>query len=399
MLDRPDFAALVAGQTAVLEMINSGADRLPVLNQLLRNAQHTLGAAGMSFAEHGAAGGRIVAATGAAQWALGRVIDDRSGDLPPGERTLDIRIDSLSGELADQFGGQGVVRMLVAPAAIDGTVIGVLHAHYPVTAPAAGSEHHLVMAYLAAFVAGWYGGRCEPRLIPPQPYPPGRYRHESDHDLFVAVASHELRTPVTVIKGYAETLHEHWDSLSETDRRQAARVIAQRATDLARLVERLLSTANELGPTGAPPAPFDLVEALQSAVAELPDHLRERVVLELPAELPKVVGDRPSVPTVLTELVTNAAKYSDGPVELTATVDGNEVVFRVSDRGVGIRPEDVERAFDRFWQGESSDQRRNPGVGLGLYLVRKIIERQNGAVSLRPRERGGTVAEVRLTRG
>ena len=73
--------------------------------------------------------------------------------------------------------------------------------------------------------------------------------------------------------------------------------------------------------------------------------------------------------------------------------------FRVSDRGIGIRPEHVERAFERFWQGESGDRRRYRGVGLGLYLVRRIVERQNGWVSLRPRDGGGTVAEVRLPRG
>ncbi|HEV7708480.1 MAG TPA: ATP-binding protein, partial [Asanoa sp.] len=68
-------------------------------------------------------------------------------------------------------------------------------------------------------------------------------------------------------------------------------------------------------------------------------------------------------------------------------------------RGIGVRPEHVERAFDRFWQAESGDRRRYPGAGLGLYLVRRVIERQNGWVSLRPRDGGGTVAEVRLPRG
>ncbi len=104
--------------------------------------------------------------------------------------------------------------------------------------------------------------------------------------------------------------------------------------------------------------------------------------------------------TVLTELVTNAAKYSPDQVdiEVTAGADTRTVWFRVADRGAGIRPEHVERAFERFWQFDRSDQRRSGGVGLGLYLVRQIVERQNGWVSLRPRDGGGTVAEVRLPR-
>ena len=86
-------------------------------------------------------------------------------------------------------------------------------------------------------------------------------------------------------------------------------------------------------------------------------------------------------------------------MELAADADDRTVAFRVSDQGIGIAPDQVERAFDRFWQGESGDRRRYPGAGLGLYLVRRIVERQNGWVSLRPRPGGGTVAEVRLPRG
>jgi signal transduction histidine kinase len=86
-------------------------------------------------------------------------------------------------------------------------------------------------------------------------------------------------------------------------------------------------------------------------------------------------------------------------VELTAESDQQTVTFRVADRGVGVKPEHVERAFERYWQGDSGDRQLHPGAGLGLYLVRRIVERQHGWVSLRPRGGGGTVAEVRLPRG
>ncbi|MFV2017407.1 ATP-binding protein [Micromonospora sp. LOL_023] len=229
-----------------------------------------------------------------------------------------------------------------------------------------------------------------------------QHRRDHDVDLFIAVTSHELRTPVTVIKGYAETLGDHWDSLSDQERREAARVLGQRATELARLVDRLLAAANDAGPVaGGRLATFDLAETLRAAVDTLPAELRRRLTVDLPPELPKAFGDRSSLATVLTELATNADKYSPGstPVELTATADERTVVFRISDRGIGVHPEHVERAFDRFWQGESGDQRRYPGAGLGLYLVRQIVERQHGWVSLRPRDGGGTVAQVRLPRG
>ncbi len=226
-------------------------------------------------------------------------------------------------------------------------------------------------------------------------------RHE-DRDLFVAVTSHELRTPVTVIKGYADTLTNHWESLGEDGRQEAVRVIGARAGELARLVDRLLSATSDDGEVGAhPPGPFDLVEGLRTAAGQLPVDLRRRLVLDrLPAELPKAFGDRESLATILTELATNADRYSapDTEVEVTTEADEATVTFRVADRGIGVKPEHVERAFERYWQGDSHDRGRSPGAGLGLYLVRRIVERQHGWVSLRPREGGGTVAEVRLPR-
>lgn len=219
----------------------------------------------------------------------------------------------------------------------------------------------------------------------------------TDRDLFIAVTSHELRTPVTVIKGFADTLVEHWDALDPAGRRAAVQVIRQRADELAQLVDRLLATAAQ--PPGAPVhAPFDLVKALREAADGLAAPLRERLRLLLPAELPTAYGDRASLATVLTELVTNAAKYSTARVELHAGVALDEVMFQVADRGIGIAPEHVEQAFGRYWQADPGDRREHPGAGLGLYLVRQLVERQHGRVSLHPREKGGTVAEVRLPR-
>jgi signal transduction histidine kinase len=486
MPDRPDYPALIAGHTVVIDMINSGDAGLPVLSHLLRVAQRTVGAAGMAFVEYGPARGRIIAASGSAEWALGRpapVGDSATERLRTGPRVQDMRVDALSWELARQPDGPDLRRMIVARAEIGGLMIGSLHALYPDGDNQCGPEHRTVLAYLASCAAHMYGdqaglpvhgdgpvvaaladglaitdragfvrlwnpaaeqvvGRSAAEMLNqplPFPLPPpgqvldhqlpdGRWltitsgelpgtiasrvvtfrdvtdqlRQDHDTDLFVAVTSHELRTPVTVIKGYADTLTDHWESLPEPDRRQASRVIGQRAGELARLVDRLLSAANDAGPIGgAPPMPFDLVDALRASAADLPAHLRRRLVLALPTDLPKALGDRASLATVLTELATNADKYSppDSPVELRAEADRRTVAFRVSDRGVGVRPEHVERAFDRFWQGESGDRRRYPGAGLGLYLVRRIVERQNGWVSLRPRPGGGTVAEVRLPRG
>ncbi|MEU3456655.1 PAS domain-containing sensor histidine kinase [Micromonospora sp. NPDC006766] len=483
MPERTDYRALIAGHTGVIAMINSGGSGLPVLTRLLRVLEPAVGAAGLVFVEFAPAGGRVIVATGSAEFVLGRPLppnDPTTDCLLSGPAVREIRVDAVPGALTEELAGRGLRRMIMARAEIGGLTVGSLHALYPDGEPPDDSQQ-AVIAYVAACIAHMYGdqtglpvhgdgpvvaaltdglavvdrrhhvrlwnpaaaqvagrpaaealNRPFPLPLPPSGQgldhrlPDGRWlritsaelpgpnalrvvtfrditdqqRRDHDRDLFVAVTSHELRTPVTVIKGYADTLTDHWESLSDDDRRHAARIIGQRANELARLVDRLLTAATET-PRGEPAAPFDLADALRAAALDLPADVRHRIVLDLPANLPKALGDRHGLATVLTELSTNAGKYSlpDTPIEVTAEANERTVSFRIADRGIGIRPEHVERAFDRFWQGESGDRRRYPGAGLGLYLVRQIVEQQNGWVSLRPRVGGGTVAEVRLPRG
>src|SRR5205814_5446474 len=289
-----------------------------------------------------------------------------------------------------------------AAAMVVGRSAGAALGHpLPVPLPAVGQviEHRLPdgrwLQVLATELPGGYGRVVTLRDITEA------HRREQARELFVAVTSHELRTPVTVIKGYADTLVDHWDELDEPSRRDSAERLGQRAGELARLVERLLSAVGDGSGLASPvPLPFDLGEAVRSAVTNLPTETRRRVRVELLEALPKALGERASLATVLAELITNATKYSpsEASVEVSGVVDVGTVGFRVGDHGIGVRPEHVERAFERFWRAESGTERRYGGVGLGLYLVRRICERRNGWVSLRPRDWGGTVAEVRLPR-
>jgi signal transduction histidine kinase len=402
MPERPDYAALTRGQIAVLDRINAGEAGLPVLNQIVRLAQDVLGGRGAGFAEYSPGHGRIIAATGACARALGRRVDRQDTRLQNG-RTMVMPLDSLNDEFASQIEGGDLHRMLGARSEAGGSVVGSLHVYYGGDDGDPGPEHHAVLELLAAYVGRLYNARAGLPVHGDAVDATEQARRQENRDLWVAVTSHELRTPVTVIKGYADTLTNHWNSLGESGRQEAVRVIGARAGELARLVDRLLSATSEDGEVGgSPPGPFDLVESLRQAVEELPADLRRRLVLKnLPAELPKAYGDRDSLATILTELATNAEKYSspDTCVELDAEADEQTVTFRVSDRGAGVKPEHVERAFERYWQGESGDRRHHPGAGLGLYLVRRIVERQHGWVSLRARDGGGTIAEVRLPRG
>ncbi len=411
MPERPDYPALTRGVIAVLDRINAGDAGLSVLTQVVQLAQDSLGGRGAGFAEYSPGHGRIIAATGVCLPAVGRRVDrdfsapgrvTRDPDNPlPDDRNLLVPLDSLNDEFARLIVGGDRRRMLGARCETGGAVAGSLHVYFGADDPPPGPESYTALEMLAALVGRTYGYRSGLPAHGEETSDPAR--RSEDRDLWVAVTSHELRTPVTVIKGYADTLTNHWDSLGESGRQEAVRVIGARAGELARLVDRLLSAASDDGEVGGFSAgAFDLTDALRAAVEELPADLRPRLsARELPTDLPKAYGDRDSIATILTELATNAEKYSppDTAVELSAEADAHTVLFRVSDRGAGIRPEHVERAFEPYWQGESGDRRHNPGAGLGLYLVRRIVERQKGWVSLRPRDGGGTVAEVRLPRG
>jgi signal transduction histidine kinase len=364
MPERPDYAILTRGQIAILDRMNAGEAGLPVVQRIVRLAQDALGGRGAGFAEYAPGHGRIIAATGVCAPAIGRRVDREDARLRGG-RTLLVPLNSLNDEFAKQIEGGDLHRMLGARCEVGDTIVGSLHVYFGEDDGEPGPEHHAVLELLASYVGRLYAVQLG---LPVH----GDARRQEDRDLWVAVTSHELRTPVTVIKGYADTLTNHWDSLGERGRQEAVRVVGARAGELARLVDRLLSAASEDGEIGGAPAgPFDLPETLRAAVD-----------------------------TIVTELATNAEKNSppDTDIELCAGVDEETLRFRVSDRGAGIRPEHVERAFERYWQAGSGVSHGHPGAGLGLYLVRRLVERQQGWVSLRPREGGGTTAEVRLPR-
>lgn len=211
---------------------------------------------------------------------------------------------------------------------------------------------------------------------------------EEAKDLFLATTSHELRTPITVVQGFASTLVNRWDEMADDDRRAAVATIAERAQSLARLVEHLLlgsrAGADELPVTIES---FDLRRVLEGVVAGFrslsPPH---RVELEIAPGLPACRGDAMATDIILGQLLENAFKYSPdgGTVSVSAHCEGSDIVVSVVDEGIGIPLGDHERIFERFVQGDSGDRRRFGGIGLGLYIVKRLTEAQGGTISAHP---------------
>ena len=218
---------------------------------------------------------------------------------------------------------------------------------------------------------------------------------EEAKDLFLATTSHELRTPITVVQGFASTLASRWDQLPDTERRAAVRIIAERAGSLGRLVEQLL-LGSRAGADQLPVSngPFDLAAVLHGAAAAFrPLSDKHAVVADIPAGLPRASGDTMATDIIVGQLLENAFKYSPdgGTVRVRAQVTGEWIEVTVEDEGIGIADGDHERIFDRFFQGEAGDRRRFGGVGIGLFIVRRLAEAQHGEVTATSRPAGGTV--------
>jgi len=223
---------------------------------------------------------------------------------------------------------------------------------------------------------------------------------EEAKDLFLATTSHELRTPITVVQGFASTLASRWDQLADEDRRSAVRTIAERAGSLGRLVEQLL-LGSRAGADQLPISngPFDLAAVLRGAANSFrPLSDKHTVVADIPDDLPTAFGDTMATDIIIGQLMENAFKYSPdgGTVQLKARAVGSWIEITVDDEGIGIADSDLERIFDRFVQGETGDRRRFGGVGIGLFIVRRLARAQKGEVSARSRPGGGTTMRLRL---
>ncbi|SEL64812.1 Signal transduction histidine kinase [Stigmatella aurantiaca] len=216
-----------------------------------------------------------------------------------------------------------------------------------------------------------------------------------EKDIFLSIASHELKTPLTAIKVQVALLKR------AVGKAQAERVeMFDRQVDrLTRLVNQLLD-ASQLGSGKLPlqRSRVDLAEvARRVAEALVGASPRHNLVLEVSP----LVGafDEMRIEQVLHNLVANAIKYSPagGAIEVRVrSLPGGEAEVEVADRGIGLGGEDKEQLFGRFERGERQEVANISGLGVGLYVSREIVRRHNGSIALRQREGGGAVATVVL---
>ena len=223
---------------------------------------------------------------------------------------------------------------------------------------------------------------------------------------FVSSVSHELRTPMTSVLGFTQLLGSGaGGSLNERQRDMVGR-IERSGHRLLGLIENILSLSRveSQRETEAAVAPCDLREVVGAALEETEELVRPRDLTlrtALPADPAVVRCERDQLERVVINLVSNAVKFTPdgGRVGLDLTVSGDEAVLRVSDTGVGIPEAEQKRLFESFFRASTALNAGVQGTGLGLTIVRSIVERHGGTISVRSAEGAGTTFEVRLPLG
>lgn len=224
---------------------------------------------------------------------------------------------------------------------------------------------------------------------------------EDAKTMFLATATHELKTPLTVIRGFLETILQ--PTIEDDVKAMALSVMRVRTAELSAIIERmLLASRIEAGGGGIELdlVAVDAVVVARERVAALAGATGRVLGLGTSDGTPAVRGDEASLATILDHLLDNACKYSpaDAPVQVEIGHDDTTVSLAVQDLGDGMTPEQVAHCFDRFWQADPTSRRKVGGTGIGLYIVKSLATSMRGAVFVSSTPGRGTTVTVRLQR-
>ncbi len=229
---------------------------------------------------------------------------------------------------------------------------------------------------------------------------------EQRKDDFIKMASHELKTPITSIKGYVQLLLNIYDELNE-EKLQAARptvksalhTISKQVSKLTRLISELLDLSKiESAKLELNKSEFDLASLVEETVQDLRQTTLRHAILINNSFEGHVYADRDRIAQVLVNLLTNAIKYSPAAesVEVKVSRGAQAAIIRVKDSGIGIDKKDHQKIFERFYRVEGKSEQTYPGFGIGLFIASEIIQRHNGTITVESEKGKGSEFIVTL---
>ena len=215
----------------------------------------------------------------------------------------------------------------------------------------------------------------------------GRARLDRERSDLVATVAHELRSPLTGVRGFVHALINRWDQLNDEQKKLMLTTVAADADRLTRLIAELLDVARiDTGRLQMHPRPCDLVVLSERVVASV-QQATSRTVTLTAEEVPQIVADPDKVTQVVTNVVENAVRHGEGDVLVSIgrdSTDPSYVAIKVTDEGEGIAEELRQRVFTKFWTASSGG-----GSGLGLYIVNGLVRAHGGTVLIEDRPGGG----------
>lgn len=218
----------------------------------------------------------------------------------------------------------------------------------------------------------------------------------SEQDLdFIAFAAHELRGPITVIRGYLDVLEEELDSVLAPDQHELFRRLTVSANRLSGYINNILNTSRYDRRHLKVHLAEDTLAGIYDTIRDDMDlraHSQNRLLnVALPADLPTIAADRASISEVLGNLIDNAIKYSNdgGVINVTAAVRGDFVEVSVEDHGIGMPGNVVSNLFQKFYRSHRSRETVS-GTGIGLYISKGIVESHGGSIAVRSEEGKGS---------
>jgi len=222
---------------------------------------------------------------------------------------------------------------------------------------------------------------------------------------FLSMVSHELRTPLSVVRGYLSLILEGKIGPDQAQMREALRVADKRARHLQHLIEELLDLSRiEAGKLSIRKESLDLKKHLQETIDMFREDREQKglaVEMDIPGDLPPVLADHDKVHQIFTNLVSNAIKFSNegGRIFVEARAADGSVEVRVTDSGIGIPADRIDKVFEKFYQVDSSDTRRHAGTGLGLSIVKMILSALGGSIHVTSEVGRGTTFTLTLPVG
>lgn len=217
---------------------------------------------------------------------------------------------------------------------------------------------------------------------------------------FVANVSHELKTPITTIKSYTETLLDN-DIEKELSHKFLS-VIDSESDRMARLVSDLLQLSNiDYKKTNWKRTEISIDKMLMDIIQKLDLLIKEKeheINIDIAENLPNIVADKDGIEQVILNIISNAIKYTEnkGKIYISANNTSNELILKVKDNGIGIPKEDQSRIFERFYRVEKGRSRDMGGTGLGLAIAKEIVEAYNGSINLTSSPKEGTEITIKL---